>query len=160
LREKKLTDKFAESINLAALFIRRKLKWMRLMLFSKADSTSKDVFENKPEYFEKWFFGVSREELKELAKDEEKWDEYVENCVKSHGGIRSGGSKSKEKTTKTEVKSRFSQRPPDESEDEFWKGNLEVDKLLQGTQDETDEQYWSRIHKIGRFGRARVKVTW
>ena len=61
LKQQGLTEKIAEDINLAALFLRRKLKWLRMLLSSELDATSKDVFENKPEYFDQWFFELSRE---------------------------------------------------------------------------------------------------
>jgi hypothetical protein len=168
LKEKQVTGRFAETINLAALFIRRKLKWMQLLLLTDIDSPSKDVFENKPEYFDKWFFDITREEARELAGNEEKWEEFVENCIEKHGGIRNEGSE-KKAVAKKKKKSRFSQKPPQQSEDDFWKDNLAVNELMQT---EDDDQFWERLQQafpapepntpknevslgLGRWGRPR-----
>ena len=67
--------------------------------------------------------------------DEEKWDDFVEECVKKYGGIRKSFVEKAERGTvskgkKMNKKSRFLQKPPQQSDDDFCKDILAVNNFL------------------------------
>jgi hypothetical protein len=76
---------FSNMINLPALFIRRKLKWLGNLLHADVDTPSKDVIEEMPELVEKWFFGLSLEDAREKSANFLVWEEFIEECVAKHG---------------------------------------------------------------------------
>ena len=76
--------KVAKLVNLPALMIRRKMKWLGQLLHEDVDVPSKDVLFSKKEWFLPWFFGLSWEEAIELSKDEDEWDKYIEVCIEKH----------------------------------------------------------------------------
>ena len=88
--QKKMKDKVekakkvAKLVNLPALMIRRKMKWLGQLLHEDVDVPSRDVLFSKKEWFLPWFFGLSWEEAIELSRDEEDWDDYIEHCVGKH----------------------------------------------------------------------------
>jgi hypothetical protein len=84
-KNKKTMEIFSNMINLPALFIRRKLKWLGNLLHAEVDTPSRDVVAKMPEMVEKWFFGLSVEEAREKSANFIEWDEFIDECVAKHG---------------------------------------------------------------------------
>jgi hypothetical protein len=84
-KNKNAAETFANMINLPALFIRRKPKWLGQLLHADVDTPSKEVVEKTPELVEKWFFGLSVEEAREKSANFLDWEEFIEECVEKHG---------------------------------------------------------------------------
>ena len=76
--------KITKLINIPALAIRRKLKWIATLMHSKKDIPSKDVHFKMKEWFEPWLFGLTWEEAIDMSKDDNEWEEYIEECIHNH----------------------------------------------------------------------------
>jgi hypothetical protein len=80
---------------------------------SEIDTPAKDALESRPEFFEKWLFGLSIEEAKTKSANPVDWDEYTSLCLQKYGQIT-------EKKCK-EVRKRI------EEDEKFWDDALAVD---------------------------------
>ena len=71
-------------INIPALAIRRKMKWIASIMHTNRDLPSRDVHVKVKEWFQPWLFGLSWEQAHELSMDENDWDDHIEQCILDH----------------------------------------------------------------------------